>query len=57
MFKIFKKKCPICKMELTKEKEYPEAFGKKFCSENCKEKYKKKITDGQSQHSGGNCCH
>lgn len=52
----FKKKCPICGMELKKDREYPEEFGKKFCSENCREEYKKKMVGEQSNHSGG-CCH
>ncbi|MEK7627072.1 MAG: hypothetical protein AAB397_00620 [Patescibacteria group bacterium] len=56
MFNIFKKKCPICGMELEKGKEYPEEFGKKFCSENCHEEYRKKMVNDQSGHSKG-CCH
>ena len=64
MFKFFKQKCPICKMELkdgstsltTGGKNYPEGYGKKFCSENCKEKYRKKLVKEQSKPSGG-CCH
>lgn len=55
MFNFFKKKCPICKMEL-KEKEYqPEGFGKKFCSEGCRETYRKKEVKGQSKAGGGSC--
>ena len=57
MFNIFKKKCPVCKMELVKGKIYPEETGKKFCSENCKEEYKKQLIQEQSKHSGGGCCH
>lgn len=57
MFKFFKQKCPICKMELEKGKDYPEEFGKKFCSENCKEEYRKQLAKGQSQRSRGGCCH
>jgi len=56
MFNIFKEKCPVCKMELEKGKNYPEESGKKFCSENCKEEYKKGLKE-QSHHSGGSCCH
>ncbi len=56
MFGIFKKKCPICKMELEKGKTYPEGFGKKFCSESCKEEYGKQSEKEQSKKSGG-CCH
>ncbi len=55
MFKLFKKKCPVCKMELKEEKDYPEGYGKKFCSEECKEEYRKKIVKEQSK-SGGSCC-
>ncbi len=57
MFNIFKEKCPTCKMVLEKGKEYPEGFGKKFCSESCQEEYKKKMAKEQSQHSSGGCCH
>ncbi|HCY17990.1 MAG: hypothetical protein UR62_C0004G0008 [Candidatus Nomurabacteria bacterium GW2011_GWF2_35_12] len=57
MFNIFKEKCPVCKMELEKGKDYPEEFGKKFCSENCKEEYKKQPVREHSQHSGSGCCH
>ncbi|MFA4975219.1 MAG: hypothetical protein WC577_00870 [Candidatus Paceibacterota bacterium] len=56
MFNIFKEKCLVCKMELEKGKIYPEESGKKFCSENCKEEYKKQ-PELQSKHSGGGCCH
>lgn len=56
MFNFFKKKCPVCKMELEKGKTYPEGFGKNFCSENCKEEYQKKTPKEQSQHSRGGCC-
>ena len=55
MFKIFKEKCPICKMELKKGKDYPEESGKKFCSENCKEEYKKQNVEKNPKRSGG-CC-
>jgi len=57
MFSFFKQKCPICKMELEKGKTYPEAFGKKFCSENCKEEYRKQLAKEESQQSRGGCCH
>lgn len=42
MFKLFKKKCPVCKMKLKKGKDYPKGYGKEFCSEKCKEEYQKK---------------
>ena len=57
MFGLFKQKCPTCKMELGKGKEYPEGFGKKFCSENCREEYRKQLVKEQSQHSRGGSCH
>ena len=57
MFNLFKQKCPVCKMELKKGKDYPTADGKKFCSENCKEEYQKQMAQGQGQHKGGGCCH
>jgi len=57
MFKFFREKCPVCKMELKKGKNYPEGFGKKFCSENCKEEYRKQTVKEQSQHPSGGCCH
>jgi len=57
MFNFFKEKCPVCRMELEKEKDYPMESGKKFCSENCREKYKKQLGEKHSQHSGKNCCH
>lgn len=56
MFKFFKKKCPICKMELEDKKDYPESSSKKFCSEECKEKYRKEVEKNQSKNSGS-CCH
>ena len=56
MFGIFKEKCPVCKMGLEKGKTYPEGFGKKFCSESCKEEYGKQSEKEKSKHGGG-CCH
>ena len=44
-------------MELEKGKAYPEGYGKKFCSENCREEYRKKLVKEQSQHSSGGRCH
>lgn len=55
MFNLFKQKCPICKMELENGKDYPEGYSKKFCSENCKEEYRKKIVKEQPRPSGR--CH
>lgn len=56
MFNIFKKKCPICKMVLEENKVYPEGYGKKFCSENCKEEFRKQAVKEQFTSSKG-CCH
>ena len=57
MFNFFGQKCPVCKMELEKGKDYPVAGGKKFCSENCREEYRQQLVKEQSQHSGGGRCH
>lgn len=57
MFNLFKEKCTVCKMELKKGEQYPEGFGKKFCSEECREEFRKKIEKERSNHSGGGCCH
>jgi len=43
-------------MEIVGEKEYPEGFGKKFCSAECKEEYRKKLAKEQSQSGKGSCC-
>jgi len=56
MFNFFKEKCPVCKMVLEKDKNYPEGFGKKFCSENCKEEFGKNTVKEQPHKSHG-CCH
>ena len=58
MFKLFKKKCPVCKMELKQgeEDKYVGGFNKKFCSEECREKYRETLAKEQSK-SGGGCCH
>lgn len=57
MFNFFKKKCPICKMVLDKDKDYPEGFGKSFCSEECRESYRKKLAKEQSKTAGKGGCH
>ncbi len=56
MFNLFKKKCPICKMEIKEEEDHVEGFGKKFCSQDCRETYRKKLVKEQSK-TGGGCCH
>ena len=43
-------------MALEEGKQYPEGFGNKFCSENCKEEFGKKTEKEQSKSSHG-CCH
>ncbi len=58
MFKFIKEKCPVCKTELEKGKDYPEGSGKKFHSEECREEYRKTLAKEQSESSGGgSCCH
>lgn len=57
MFNLFKQACPVCKMKLEKKKDYPEGYGKKFCSESCKEEYQQRLGKEQSHPSGGGCCH
>ncbi|KKU93071.1 MAG: hypothetical protein UY53_C0009G0007 [Parcubacteria group bacterium GW2011_GWA2_50_10] len=42
-------------MELDREKEYLEGYGKEFCSENCKEEYRKSLAKEQSKPRGGSC--
>lgn len=52
---LFKKKCPVCKMKLDDGKYYPKAFGKQFCSEECREEYRKrKVKSGLTTGKG---CH
>ncbi len=55
MFKLFKKKCPVCKTDLKEGNDYPEGFGKKFHSEECREQYRKQIIKERSKSRGG-CC-
>lgn len=57
MFNFFKQKCPVCKMALEKDKAYPEESGKKFCSESCKEEYRKQSAGEHSENSHGGHCH
>jgi len=56
MFNIFKKKCPVCKMELVKGRNNSERFGKEFCSEGCKDEYGKQSEKEKSKHDSS-CCH
>lgn len=57
MFNVFKERCPVCKTELMKGKEYPEERGKKFCSENCRKTYSNKSAqEEQKSKSRGGCC-
>lgn len=55
MFNFLKEKCPVCKMVLDEGKKYPEADGKKFCSEDCREKFRKELVNEQSKSGGGSC--
>lgn len=57
MFNFFKEKCPVCKMVLEKDRVYPEEAGKKFCSESCRDTYKKQSTEEQKDQSHGGYCH
>lgn len=43
-------------MELKDGQQYSEGYGKKFCSENCKEEYRRKLVKEESA-SGGKSCH
>lgn len=56
MFNLFKKKCPICRMELKEEKNYLEGWGTKFCSEQCREEYRKQMIKERSKQSRSGCC-
>lgn len=56
MFNLSKQKCPICKMELKEGEEYPEGYGKKFCSDSCKEEYRKTLEEKQPKSSECCCC-
>jgi len=42
-------------MELEKGKEYPEALGKRFCSEKCRDAYSEKEAKKMPKKGGG-CC-
>lgn len=57
MLNIFKKKCPVCKMTLAADKNYPAGYGKSFCSANCREEYRQQLTGAAAQTtSRGGCC-
>lgn len=56
MLNSLNKKCSVCKMKLEDGKKYPEEFGKGFCSENCREEYRRKMKKEQLRKSG-DCCH
>ena len=57
MFNLFKQRCPVCKMELEKDRKYVEESGKKLCSEGCREKYQKQLATGESRSSHDAHCH
>ncbi len=54
---LFTKRCPICGMEVDKEKAV-EKFGKYFCSEDHAEEYRKKNAEAEAKSGkrGGGCC-
>lgn len=53
---LFKKHCPVCGMDVKKEKAVKE-FGQYLCSEECVEEYRKKLAKEESKAtSGGGCC-
>lgn len=56
-FKLFKKHCPICGMEVDKDKAVAR-FGKYFCSDNCLGKYQEKLeaAEKKATKGGGGCC-
>lgn len=43
-------------MEIEEGKDYPEGFGKKFCSEKCKEEYRIKMAKEKAKSGGRGCC-
>ena len=55
MFNLFKKKCPVCRMGLKAGEYYPKGADKEFCSEECRETYRKNLVKEQSK-SGKSCC-
>lgn len=57
MFNLFKKKCPVCKMELKKGEDYVEGFNKKFCSNECRETYRRKLAKEQLKVASGGHYH
>lgn len=44
-------------MELKEGKEYPKGYGKEFCSDNCKEEYRKKLAKEESAAKSCGHCH
>jgi YHS domain-containing protein len=52
---LFKKKCPVCKMKLDDGEYYPKAFGKQFCSKQCREEYRRRRV--KSSSTTGKGCH
>lgn len=55
-FGFFKKHCPVCGMDVDKEKAI-KRFGEYFCSEEHAEEYRQKMAKEQSKQRGGSCCH
>lgn len=56
MFKFFKKKCVICKMELDENKDYQEIGGKKVCSDKCREEYRQVLIKEEAKSNSRSCC-
>ncbi len=44
-------------MELEKGKEYIKGLGKEFCSEGCREEFRKNLAKEESKSAGGGSCH
>lgn len=57
MLGLFKKHCPICGVDVEKEKAV-KRFGKYLCSEEHAEEYRKKLAQEESKTAsrGGGCC-
>lgn len=58
VFGLFKKYCPICGMEVGKEKAIIR-FGKYLCSDEHAEEYRQKLAKEQAsatKKGGGGCC-
>ena len=55
-FQLFKKHCPICGMQVDKDKAIVR-FSKHFCSDKCAEEYREKLAVAEKKAAkGGGCC-